>query len=358
MSGHNMRIGRSARGFTLVELLVVIAILGILVALLLPAIQSAREAARRTACVSQLKQLALAVTSFESANDRLPPSGVTQIRTPMPGVKIVNPWRGPQHGWSVLLLPYLEEVAHADRFDVTKELLLQSPEALANVPVVLRCPSADQAPLPYRLPGVLVTSPALPIGKGNYAAFASPFRIDTQLMHRGALVAGGQSIAAVSDGTSKTLVLSEVRTLDLEVDERGAWVLPWAGASVLAVNVPPAGWDPSSPAVGDDYRYSPQSLSTAQTPNSETPVADTLRVCHEGSELRTTAAVERMPCSLVNVPGLMGSMSAAPRSRHPAGVNAAWLDGHVEWIADDVDPAWMTNSVAINDSDWQAQGRL
>jgi prepilin-type N-terminal cleavage/methylation domain-containing protein len=73
---------RERDGFTLVELLVVIAIIGVLVALLLPAIQAAREAARRSSCLSQIRQLGLAALNFEAANKKFPPSVNTTKRCP------------------------------------------------------------------------------------------------------------------------------------------------------------------------------------------------------------------------------------------------------------------------------------
>ena len=86
------------RGFTLVELLVVIAIIGILVALLLPAIQAAREAARRSQCQNNLKQIGLAVVNYESTNKSLPPGA----------------FQGEGSAWSAFILPYLEEAAGFD----------------------------------------------------------------------------------------------------------------------------------------------------------------------------------------------------------------------------------------------------
>jgi prepilin-type N-terminal cleavage/methylation domain-containing protein len=84
---------KTKRGFTLVELLVVIAIIGILIALLLPAVQSAREAGRRTQCMNNLKQMGLAVNGFQEARKMLPSNRACEHK----------------ETWLVMIMPYLEE---------------------------------------------------------------------------------------------------------------------------------------------------------------------------------------------------------------------------------------------------------
>lgn len=105
MSGSNYsRTRRSLRGpqsgFTLVELLVVIAIIGVLVALLLPAIQAARESARRTSCTNNLKNVSLSCLNYESSKGALPPSSLNSKQRQASGL-----------GWPVLILPYVEQAA-------------------------------------------------------------------------------------------------------------------------------------------------------------------------------------------------------------------------------------------------------
>jgi prepilin-type N-terminal cleavage/methylation domain-containing protein len=130
------QLGRFAHGFTLVELLVVIAIIGILVALLLPAIQAAREAARRTQCQSNNKQIGLAILNYASAHGgELPPGGITN---------------GPccstrsKENWALSILPYLELQNLYDQyhFDEFNEDELNWPVLKTIVPVYL-CPSDE-----------------------------------------------------------------------------------------------------------------------------------------------------------------------------------------------------------------------
>jgi len=133
--------GRNARcAFTLVELLVVIAIIGILIALLLPAVQAAREAARRMQCSNRLKQIALAMHSYHSSHNAFPPGNIHD------GVRQRQQW-----GWAVFLLPHLEreplygELAPNDRrlVDVLNDSRARE---LVQFPVsTFRCPT-DRTP--------------------------------------------------------------------------------------------------------------------------------------------------------------------------------------------------------------------
>ena len=99
---------RTARAFTLVELLVVIAIIGILVALLLPAIQTAREAARRTQCSNNLKQMGLAAHNYHDTFNCFPPGAITD--GPCCGAKS-------RINWAIALLPYMEQSTLYDDYD-------------------------------------------------------------------------------------------------------------------------------------------------------------------------------------------------------------------------------------------------
>jgi prepilin-type N-terminal cleavage/methylation domain-containing protein len=101
-------------GFTLIELLVVIAIIAVLIALLVPAVQRVREAAARTACTNNIKQIGLALHSYHDANKFFPPGYVS---TAFPKLNIPN---GATHGWAVFILPYIEQadLAKIYRFDM------------------------------------------------------------------------------------------------------------------------------------------------------------------------------------------------------------------------------------------------
>lgn len=119
-----IRIGRPA-GFTLVELLVVVSIIGLLMAMLLPAVQMVRESARNTTCLNNLRQLGLAFHNYESAIRRIPPSrGADEFLT-----------------WPVYLMPYLEKNNLFENFDLRLPYFRQNPEVVQQVTLELLCPS-------------------------------------------------------------------------------------------------------------------------------------------------------------------------------------------------------------------------
>ena len=140
-------MARKCKGFTLVELLVVIAIIGVLIALLLPAVQAAREAARRLQCSNHIKQIALAMHVYHDTNDCLPPAG--------------NYWAGPPeaplgwetfaaaHTWIESLLPFLEEQAVYDQFDFSAKITQGVNPSVIDGLVIsnLLCPSDPDAGL-------------------------------------------------------------------------------------------------------------------------------------------------------------------------------------------------------------------
>ena len=135
------------RGFTLIELLVVIAIIGVLVGLLLPAVQQAREAARRMTCVNNLKQSGLAMHGYYDSNRQLPSGYVS------PGVASTDSSTSETakgYAWGLLLLPYIEQSSLFDSIDQTGEAVGTLNEAIAAEANLggYRCPS-DSAPASF-----------------------------------------------------------------------------------------------------------------------------------------------------------------------------------------------------------------
>jgi|688.fasta_scaffold00031_100 prepilin-type N-terminal cleavage/methylation domain-containing protein/prepilin-type processing-associated H-X9-DG protein len=255
------KLKQPLRGFTLVELLVVIAIIGILVGLLLPAVQAAREAARRMQCSNNLKQIGLAAHNYESSMKVLP-SGY--VRT--------NNQEG--WGWAALLLPYTEQGSLYEQLVVGRgnlNQIISSPPAnfaqLIQTPISsFICPSDSG----YEGDGILPDSPIgrAPFAIGgaeikpalsNYKAAAGPLSPQqggstvTSRDSRGVFYGNSRlSISGITDGSSNTMAFGEA---DTRVRRGGAWlgsrrnnnmshssvyyVVSWAGARLNQPGVAP-----------------------------------------------------------------------------------------------------------------------
>ena len=321
------------RGFTLVELLVVIAIIGILIALLLPAVQAAREAARRMQCRNNLKQLGLAVHNYHDSFKVLPASGIVR-----PSSTAYYPRSGQMFSWIVLILPQLEQGNLHDRFDFGVSVLNQGLDPQAQHIDTLLCPS-DSASDRFFVHATFTAGKRF--AKGNYAAFVSPFHVESQNRFPGALVANcPQNFASITDGTSNTVMITEVRTRKHPEDQRGAWALPWTGSTQVSFDMHvPRGWSWG----GTGYDPSSASLGWTQRPNSQLSFGDRLYACPDPAGAQLT----KMPCSEVDPAAAW--YSASPRSRHPGGVNAVYADGHVGFLPDNVDEFTMAYLVSIHD---------
>jgi prepilin-type N-terminal cleavage/methylation domain-containing protein len=188
----------SRRAFTLVELLVVIAIIGVLAALLLPAIQMGREAARRTTCANHFRQVGLAAIHFHDARREFP-IGCTDRRT------LSNP-AGRQLGWLVLILPFLEEGATRTDFKFAQAFDSADNKPISSRPVVIYlCPSTVRLTLSRRSEGVTSDGLAAADYGGNYGGLGGGLPLANGTM----LIDQAVRLRDITDGTTFTALAFE-----------------------------------------------------------------------------------------------------------------------------------------------------
>jgi prepilin-type N-terminal cleavage/methylation domain-containing protein len=194
--------------FTLVELLVVIAIIGVLVALLLPAVQAAREAARSSQCKNNFRQIGLALHNYHDIMEQLPPGWSADVPEGVPG------W-----GWASAMLPFIEQ-GQADQSLIHRNLPIEDPRnqaAREHVLPFMLCPS-DGSPKTYQagtggFPGANVDegTPWLKVARSNYVANFGTFEIeDAPSAGDGMFFHNSQvPLADVTDGLSNTMFIGE-----------------------------------------------------------------------------------------------------------------------------------------------------
>lgn len=206
------------QGFTLVELLVVIAIIGILVALLLPAVQAAREAARRSSCLNNMRQIGIAVHMYHDTEKELPPSRM---------------WDG-GFTWAGVILPYLEQANLRDLADFTEDFKDQNVTVKETPVSTYLCPSrSHDRPLNYlrseTIPDLQTSSGGTISGggrtlgiRGDYACISSTFRsgkggfdhvfdgaIVLPVLKSGNRYKSRTKLSRIVDGTSNTFMVGE-----------------------------------------------------------------------------------------------------------------------------------------------------
>ncbi len=339
------------KGFTLVELLVVIAIIGILIALLLPAVQSSRETARRLTCSNNMKQLGIALHSYHTAFKRFPSAAEWRSDPDIQNNAQLS------ETWVVQILPYLGEQNLYDNYDETKWMTDPVNRDFRGAELAfMKCPSDDFNRIKYS--GQTGSSHTGNHGdnwaRSNYAANgALGFQSDS--IHCNDYGTGGSGCAAqgdsqgwndskirgvmgvnsaatikeISDGTSNTIMVLEIRAGVTTNDCRGVWAMAGGGPSACWAHgyIGDAG-GPNAGAIASDDTAGCGEIQTAAGG------AEGLRELGMGCYSGTSSSPNRQ---------------SSPRSMHVGGINCIFADGSVRWVNDYVEVSTSINYMSVWD---------
>jgi prepilin-type N-terminal cleavage/methylation domain-containing protein len=337
-------------GFTLVELLVVIAIIGVLVALLLPAIQAAREAARRSSCGNNLKQLGLALQNYHDARKTFPYACISLYSATTGNVTFgggSSPITSHGVNWVVAILPFVEGSNVMTLYNKTAYNVDDAANLsfrATNLPFMM-CPSDPNAITPFNGVGYNLSGSAAigPWARGCYAANCMVQGISTAgwgannpwwqyLMSRGVMgLNASLSMKGVTDGTSKTVIVAEVRADITSGSNRGCWAETSSACTLNGfgcgaatyTGAYDAGPNNSGGLVGGGGNTnSGEYIPTTMCTNAETAAGGQQALIYLGDGCQGT--------------GWNDNKQLGPKSMHPGGVQSVFCDGSVHWIDDGI----------------------
>jgi len=334
------RFVRARSGFTLIELLVVIAIIAILIGLLVPAVQKVREAAARTQCLNNLKQIALACHNYHDTYKHLP-SGTSPIKNSGGAA-----WG---YSWIVLVLPYVEQNALYQQFDLTQSMWANAKNvnAAANVqPTIFYCPSSPLKTLTNAGDqGVgQVQNPTT-----NYVGIAGAANDPAKRFVfgpnpgpggccSGGIVSGGGllypnsavKLGAIKDGSSNTMMISEQS--DFIIGPGGS-LNDWRASL------------PHSAFMGYDDAREPNNFTTG---DNRAFNVTTIRYAINDTNNKTAGGTGWTDNTGVSGIGFNSGNNTPINSTHPGGVNVAMGDASVRFIVDSF-PLAIVQSLATRD---------
>lgn len=291
------------RGFTLIELLVVIAIIAVLIALLLPAVQQAREAARRSQCKNNLKQLGLAMHNYHDNFSVFPFGCITAINGAIPAPGTSNS----RQNWFHMILPYVDQ---APLYMIISPRIQNNefpggwPEATTIISV-FQCPSDPANP---KITNQGFHGNYLPCHGSSHSGANATFAVTNGLFYP----LSRTSMRSVTDGTSNTIMFSEIK---LQADN--------AGAPLGAGNVVCGAPHDLRGRYHNTY-HGNATFSTIRPPN--TLVGDVMQYCQ---------GTTNVPCRACS----SGNIEIHARSWHTGGVHATMADGAVRFISDNINTA-------------------